>query len=441
MWWKVGTGKTRVALQTAMNVLGPQPIDDPTPRVIVVVTRRKLFRTWRMEIATLQLDVVVLENHWFEIVDATWERMQRLPTILLISAAAVTEAATWLKNWVRFTILDEGYMFKNPDSARSVAVRQITRSGDALSVGGNLITARNIMDVWGQCLSIGRAGMVGGSKSGFRARYMVSSTLRGYLEVLPKPKAKEMIFRDLGDCYDVHFPPERDRKIHERIVKVESTPEQEEMWASLKDEYWVPGEYIEVNEALDLSIKLQTIANGWVKRTDDSIVEVPSNKLATLQEMLEAVWEEEERAVIWCAFREDVHMLDRYFKFKGIKACLMMGGKPFDHERWERPETRLAIATEDTGIGFNDFANVKYAFYFSQNCRWLSLEQSMGRHNRHSTRHPDIFYTFLQVDGSIDESVHQIARSSQRIDQQAIATAKILQWLHPDATYHFGSKG
>jgi hypothetical protein len=107
----------------------------------------------------------------------------------------------------------------------------------------------------------------------------------------------------------------------------------------------------------------------------------------------------------------------------------MLGGQDFDLERWRSGSVSVCLATEASGSSVNHFDQTAYAIYFSANYKWLDMQQSRGRTDRKSSRHSDVFYKYLQVEGSMDSHVYRSALASGEREARLIMQSGLKDWL------------
>ena len=237
----------------------------------------------------------------------------------------------------------------------------------------------------------------------------------------------------------VYMPKKSDRIIKESVLKVDVTSQQEVYFKDLQDTLSLPELGIELTSAASLIIKVQQVADGWVKGHDDDmephITPVTSNKpkrcLALVEELIDA----DEKVVVWCAFRYDVAMLAAMAAERSIPHVTMVGGEPFDTNRWQKPGVKVCFATEAMGSSVNHFAQVSHAIYFSLSQKWLDMQQSMGRTDRKSSEHDTCHYHFLVVTGSMDENILRRVRHAGGAEKGMLGLAHDMrQWLNGNVT-------
>lgn len=428
IWWKPGAGKTRPAIKwfDEMRVI----YKNEFPCVCVVTLKRTAFVDFRKELAKLDYDCVILENDLDDIPQATQIAMLQKPTMLLVSAGSVAKSVPTLlvDRRVKYAIIDELYMYKNPKTIRSKAVYKLTLNKRAIGLSGSIMTKNNIEDVYGQLMAVNKHRYVAATLTEFRDKFLhmkMKETRSGakYPWRFPKQGAYRSIMSLCGECTHVYTPPKGNRKVQMQILSVPATLPQIRAFADLKK--WMEvetsdGRILEYKNKLEAAIRIQQISNGRIEHDGTLVDRVETNKLDVLADKLEEIIEAGERAIVWCAFRQDVHDVRAFLEKRKIATLQFMSGEPFSREAWENGDIKITVATEGMGVSVNHFEQVPYAFYFSQNYNWMDLQQSMARTDRFASRHSTAFYYFLQVEGSLDSYIYHNVNSARDWENRLI---------------------
>lgn len=431
IFWKVGAGKTRIALISLYYILrGFAPAPKDFKRAIAIVCRRAAFDDWRNEIATLQFnwDVQEIEN-----VDAT--KGLKSDTFILISDGKLISQITvaTLQRLVTFQqvkglIIDEGYLFANPKTLRHRAICTVSRRVPTVLLSGSIMSRRDLSQIYGQVAASGKGGLVASSLTRFRSIYQTG--IQGaFFAYYPKPGAYKALMEKVAPFTHLYFPHEKEGTIKESIIKVHPTSRQLDYFKELKETFAVEG-VVEFNSAATLVIKTQQVSNGWLKGEGEDVIEFPSNKVDRLVALVEELLAAEQRCVIWCAFRYDI---DRLFPtlsaLKNCNVATFRSGEVFDTAGWHAEKYNVCLATEASGSSVNHFAQVPYGIYFSQDWKWMSLNQSKGRHTRKSSRHQTTYFYYMHTDKSMDARVHYTVKISGASEKSFIKALDVNQWL------------
>lgn len=439
VWHRVGTGKTRIAYgwfaMVAKEVKVPRGI-------YIVVCRRQAFGDWWDEAVKMNLDCVVVEAEKY-----VGFNRRTVPRIFLVSHGmlhkTVEDLAEGWGSMVQAVCYDEGFLYKAPSSQHCQAANELSRIvGRAAIMSGSMMTARNHEDIFGQLYAINRHTLLARTLTEFRSRYMYRLKITGRQTEASRfvnaSGSARRISEKLREISSVYFPPSPRRQ--QNIVRnIDAGKKQKEYIAQLRSEYFleVDGRQLDLKSAPSLIIKCQQISDGFLtftKKNEEgkviskTIVPVPSEKLEYLVAQVCELVSSGERVVVWCAFRESVRIiLQRLQKLK-LNCYGLIGGETFDIHGW-RKNGQVAVATVDCGSSVNHFGQCSYAIYYSMSWKWLSLQQSQGRTDRHDSKHDTCWYYYLYTRGSLDEFVHSTALKSGRSEKELINLTEIRKWL------------
>jgi len=426
LFWRVGTGKTRTALHIFATL--QKEMKWSLPCVCLVVCRRQAFEDWRKEIRNIGCDWMVFEN---EINDKVLETITN-PCFLFLSEGMLAKEVATLQNdrRIKMVLLDEGFLYKNPKSAKGKAANKITKIRKTVLLSGSIMTAKDLRDVYGLATAVNKHRAVASSRTKFIEQFLHTDVSSPFPSYYPKPGSYKAVMDKLSFCTDVYFPADNERKITEEIITVQPTVQQRKAFKELKDSYGSKELNLQFDSALTLILKAQQIANGWVEDRDGQFRFFDSNKVTTCCDKIEELVNADERCVVWCAFRHDIDTLEMELDKRKVATLQMKGGEKFDSIAWEQGDIRCTIATEASGSSVNHFKDTPYALYFSTNFKWLDLQQSMGRTNRgRGSSHAECFYYFFQVEKSLDPYVLHVARTSGAKEKTVLKFGEVADWL------------
>lgn len=437
-WHKPGEGKTRIALRTfaILQVKRQWTL----PCAMVVACRRSAFYDWANEVKKCELNLFVWE--WSE--EKPFIGFGK-PTIWLVSCDMLHkqwEQIFWSQSEGRESIVkmatyDELYLYGNPHSRRTKAAAKLTRHVGRRAVGlsGTIMPAQDNTTVWGQAVAVGLEHRLARNLTEFRERYQIDPfELQGAVVDgrKNKPGSKIAILQKLKRHVDIHFP--KGRTLQQKISVVPITKQQEQLYRQLREEYYaeIQDHELDIQTALELTIKALQISDGWIKTSDGQILHIPTNKVSALtQSVSELLADADQRCVVWCAFRHDLEMLSDALPFPTLRMC---GGEEFDRDAWEGGAARVVLATEASGSSVNHFAQVAYAKYFSLSFRWRDLQQSMARTDRTDSQHTVCHYEYFQVERTLDAHAFETANISGAEEYSFIKTGKLIAWLESTKT-------
>lgn len=417
-WWKMGEGKSRIALFWFAMLQNHYRWS--LPSVCVIVARRRAFYDWKQEIAKIFPDADV----WTD--DIPVFPPSKGPCFLLLSEGVLAKMVPIYARFriIRAVIFDELWLYANPKSTKSKAAYHFGMGRKNLGLGGTIMKARDTAEVWGQARCVSKHMPLASSLTGFRSKYQITSTTSKFPSFSAKPGSYAEIMRTLEFCTDVHFPKSR-MQIREQYHKVPATPQQASYFQELRDYFSIEEHRLEFNSSLATAVKAQQVSDGFVKTGEDEYVNFPTNKFEKLKDELEVIIANGDRAVVWCAFRHTVELLQAQLPFATLQ---MVGGIDFDVAAWERGDALVCIATEASGSSVNHFRDTPYAIYYSLNYKWKDLAQSRMRHDRKDSKHTTCYYKYLGVEDSLDDHVYRVALGSGEREQRLLMQGEILRW-------------
>lgn len=460
VWWKPGEGKTRIAVAWAEEIRGKFLKEGG---IWIAVLRRKAF--WDLQ---NELEKTGVADHW-EVEEfttaSTWKSGEW--KLWMVSAGMLNKYETQLKkitkqkNVVRFTYVDELYMFGNPTSGRSKSLRKIIEDagGSKLGVSGTIMPSEDNTAIFGQAKAMGIESYVARTLTDFRTRYQICriNDLQRYKIVrrINKPGSVKAITTRLSRFVNIHFPPPS-REIKIQDIKVPLTAQQIKLIKQIKKDFWyeidtnrethmglqcsnrnqlkqcekrrdvqngtIPhplpssgtSQLYETRTALEVAVRLRQITSGWLP-TGDTYTGIQTNKLVALQESIDELVAAGEQVLVWVAFRRDIEIISSVLKVPWMQ---MVGGKAFDVATFKREQPKVVVATQGCGASVNHFKDFRYAIYYSYNYDWLSMEQSMGRIDRKDGTEGPRHYQFLTCEHpSIDSYVLENARQAGSTEQ------------------------
>jgi hypothetical protein len=401
-WWKVGEGKTRIALAWALEVCPTRP-----PRVLVVCSPGAV-RTWQDEIALTGAQI-----------DA-----QFLSYGMLSSGKNENRAIDF--DSFNALIADELWLFKNHRSKRSRLITELSARVPTIGLSGSVVTARSIEDIFGQAKAVGLSQLIARNITDFRRQFCNQVFNRwGYIEWLPKRGAVEQIQTRLAKHVHVHFPLET-REIKEIYYGASPSAEQLKIKRELVQDYFFAhrnengeddGFTVEVKSGAALLSKLQQVSDGSLLNSAGDSLRIESPKSQKLRELVSELLDAGERVLVWVAFRRSLELLHDLL---GRKTALLSSGHQFDAGAWRSGAQRVCIATVGSGASLNDFAGVRASIFYSSPFSHLQNQQARGRTLRASSDSQGRLYYHLTTDGFPDKRVLQAIAQSRDVEQSII---------------------
>jgi hydroxymethylpyrimidine pyrophosphatase-like HAD family hydrolase len=412
VWWKIGEGKTRVALAWMLD------ISDPV--IPLIVCSPQANRQWMDEIALVGLEGRIKP------VFLSCGMLSRKNAISVLNRLLE-------RSDVHCVVLDELWLYKNPRSHRSLAAQQLSRDYYIIGLSGSMITARNIEDLYGQSCAVGLGDKIATSLTNFRSQFCIEVTnYAGFIERTPKRGAVETIQERLKQHIHVYFPKEV-REIRDIPVRLDATPEQTQLRKQLIKEYYLEIRntnneqerfQLEIKNGASLLIKLQQISDGFLRDSGGNYISIKSNKLHRLIQHISELLDAGERVLVWFGFRQSIKETLKLSKFP---TTLLYSGEAFDVNKWSTGKARVCYATVGSGASLNDFSHTRYAIIYSSSYSFRAFEQAKGRTNRKSSKHSICYYYLYETLDFPDGKVYRMLEESKTIQEYVIeATRKIV---------------
>lgn len=401
IWWQIGRGKTRIALAWMFMIS-----KDPRP---LIICSPKADRQWRDEIRLMGLRKLIHPTFLSSGLISKWRKRKDFVTIDFDAINCI--------------VVDELWMFKNVNSKRSGVVTQLTWRLPSIGLSGSMMTAGNLEDLYGQAAAMNLEKKLSKNLSEFRELYMIATpNFAGFIQRYPRKGSVEAIQRKLIDNVDIYFPKET-REIRDIPISVDATTEQLAIKRQLLKSYTYEEENfaLEIKSAASLLVKLLCVSDGFIKDNKGNYAIVKSNKMDRLCELCSELLDAGERVLIWVAFKKTAELLSKVLP---CKTTLLTGDGKFDVYGWRDHKIKATIATVGSGMSLNDFANVRYAIFYSSSFNSLNVQQARGRTNRKSSLHSCAYYYFLSTAKFPDKSVYEGIENNKSLEEIVIATCK-----------------
>ena len=402
--WRMGTGKTRIALAAyALSEFND----------CLIITRRVAFGSWVEEIEKCGLDFLVYQDNY------TPKNLLRLgPTkkrVLLISAGDLKNVP---ENFPKgeMLVVDELYLFGNPQSLRSKLIRNISMfCSSRIGLTGTIMPAQDNITIFGVLRALNTHSVLARTATAFRSEYQQMFKGRFGKEFKNHPDAPAKIAEKIAHMVDYNFPEARPTRI--QILACDKTSQQAAAIEEMKEFY----EHKErtYDFAIQVVNAVNGISDGWFIESDGSVSFTPTLKIERLLALISEILAEGERVVVWCAYHNDIDRIGSELKQPWLEFTARV---PFDEAKWKSSFSSIVLATEANGASVNHFADVKYAIYYSINWKLLDLEQSMMRHERKSSKHDGANYYFLQTKGTNDARIYNMVKSSGATEKELVMT-------------------
>lgn len=295
-------------------------------------------------------------------------------------------------------VLDESVAIKNVKSQRGSNAYTFARNIPVRVVMTGTPYGNCLTDIFGQ-VRVMDIGILGPSWPSFRRYHEIrggwqGKEIIGYQhEAELRDKVNRHAFRVLlKDCTDMPEEIDVRRTCDLSPEQVRITDElRKRMLAEMETEdgsSWV----LTADQAMTQLLRFNQIASGFLEDGTRVTRFNPNPKLELLLGIICDEISEDEKAVVWCAYKADVRAISDALKKAKIDHALFYGDVDMKTRAQEEyrfknvPECRVMIATPDTGgLGLNWQAACNCIFY-SYGFRWDLLNQARARIRRLTQR-------------------------------------------------------
>ena len=432
----MGTGKTKVALDTAVHLFCRQEIDG-----VLVIAPKGCYRNWIEE----EIPKHVHPSIKYRM--AAWSAAMRkadrwkcdqvmgakddtldflcINVEAFVSDRALSEAIRFLKNHYGMIVIDESSCIKSHLAKRTKRILKLRDLAEYRRIMTGTPVTENPLAIFTQAEFLDR-GLTGfRTFTEFRSYYAIMVHIRNTKVDFWKVEGfrnteqlthniKRFSSRVLKrDCLDL---PE---KIYE-TYQVDHTVEQARIYREIQDEclsMFDNGEIVTAPNALNTLMKLHQINCGFIKDDNGEIVHLPSNRIKALMEVIEQM---DGKVIIWGHFDVDMELIataiaDQY----GPDSYGLHYGLTSDADRADTlgrfksdPECRFFIGTAASGGRGLTLIQASNMIYYSTDYSLEKRLQSEDRaHRIGQTKNLTIMD--LVVPGTIDQKILKAHRSKK----------------------------
>ena len=439
---EMGTGKTKVAIDNAAYLYQEQKID-----FAFVIAPNSVYQNWKKEIdfhCPEKTNIYI----WKVTKDKTFKLDPKKLTFILMNVEALSHASG--KKWLEYkllkhgmrsmVILDESTSIKNLKASRTKAIiklGQLARYKRILT--GSPIT-KSPLDLFSQCAFLDKKLLGYENFTVFKSKYAVMYSIErgGYNIQIPKYyinleeleyKLKAFSYRvRKKDCLDL--PEKMYVQRH-----IELPDEQRIAYEKLKATAIIllKNDEVSYNNKLTELLKLQQVANGFVKTNDGKIVDFKSN--AKLKELMCILEESEDKCIIWANYVHNIEMIKKKLgEVYGKDSVVSIYGKDSVDVRNKAVESfqsddrcRFLVGNPTVGGYGLTLTAARYVIYFSNSYNLEVRQQSEDRAHRYGQT-SQVTYIDLIASDTIDEMVlhnleNKIELSAKTLGEQ------VQKWL------------
>ena len=388
LFWEMGCGKTRTAIRLTEHHFMEGHIS-----ACMVITTKGLVRNW----SDIELPAHTSVDHFYDV----WPNrtVKQSPTGLyywfvnvdaLRTDPFVARFKVFMKLYPNFlAIIDESTIIKSPSAKRTKRAWKIGQLAKVRLIMTGLPTPKSPLDLYAQCKFLAPMALGFSDFNQFKLRHatIVMEMLgngRSFPKIvsfknLPELKAKLATFSSIvrkDECLDL--PP-----IRQRIVPVPLTHEQQIHYDQLKEEMYtvIDRQEVDAKNVISMINKCLQLCSGQIKLPDGRYVEIPTNRLEVLEELIE---ECDGQTICWTAFVHNATAIGRHF---GKDALLLPSGLSLDQrqdilQRFKQGEGRLLVANPASAGHGITLTNSSNMIHYSRSFNFEHRAQADARIHR-----------------------------------------------------------
>ncbi|OUV26609.1 MAG: hypothetical protein CBC57_01900 [Euryarchaeota archaeon TMED97] len=225
-------------------------------------------------------------------------------------------------------------------------------------------------------------------------------------------------------------------KVYQRR-EVELTPEQKKVYKQLTD-YAIAEldshEIVSVTSVLTQILRLHQVVCGFVRNDNGEEVEVKSNRLDELVDVLQEV---QGKTIIWANYQYDIkRILKKLHDIAGVDSVATYYGETPDEERQEiirrfqdpNSDLQYLISNTQTGGYGITLTEANTVIYYSNNYDLEKRLQSEDRAHRIGQTNK-VTYIDLVAKGTVDEKIVKALRNKLDLAQEVLGDEKWKDWI------------
>lgn len=446
---EMGCGKSKVLLDNIVWLYENKKID-----TAVIVAPKGVYRNWQTSEIPTHLPEGIPHEIYVWKASANKKETERLRDaikkrgVLRIFLANVEGFATaklpkYMEAFVGdstfLLAVDESTTIKNPKAKRTKSlVRLGTTAAYKRILTGSPVT-KSPLDLYAQCGFMDKKLLGHDSYYSFQGRYAITRTQRmgshSFQQVVGYRNLDEL--SDKLRTFSYRVTKEEALDLPEKIYttrQVGLTDQQLDYYASIKSAAIAileDGELVTAPAAMTQLLRLQQVLCGHVMTDDGELVEVPTKRLAALEECIE---EMDGKVIIWSRFRYDIKKIEAALKkTHGPSSTVSYFGDTTDDARQEAiksfqfGDARFFVANPQTagfGLTLTAATNV---IYYANDFNLETRVQSEDRAHRIGQHHP-VLYVDLMTKNTVDEHIVKTLQSKIELSAQTLGE-QVKKWL------------
>lgn len=383
---EMGTGKTAMACFAIREI---------KPKSILVVGLPSILFNWKNSIEALIDDVD------YQVITLAGTKQKRLKelakskqhdkNIVITNYEALnTLGDKLIECKPDLIVCDESHMIKSHKSIRSKAIK-IIRDKSYCRMNWILTgtpTPNSPLDIWSQFDFI-RRGYLGANYYAFRARYANVVQMAGFNKVVGYKNLVEL--KERVAKYTFRLTKEEFLKLPDKtfeVVTVQLSEESRKIYKGMTDNLAaeIGDQVVSARVVLTKMLRLQQITSGFIKTDEGNIIDIGSEKLECLSDLLDGL---DEKVVVWCRFDREIERIKELVESKGRHAHVLKGGvgtgdrqKMIDEFQSPLRCNDVFISNPQAGGAGITLTAAKVAIYFSRSFSFGDSAQSEDRIHR-----------------------------------------------------------
>lgn len=331
-------------------------------------------------------------------------------------------------------VIDESTRIKSTSAQRTKEVHALCRVIPYRIIASGLCMPNALEDIFGQFYAVDLGQALGTSYTRFHHEFFFPVDRMGF-SWMPKPGTRERIAELLDgqgyrvrkqDCLDL--PP----KVYE-VREVEMEEGQRRLYSTIKENLitTIEDKRVSCKIALTMLVKLAEVASGELLDDEGGHHDLPSPKLAALEEILEEIGSDQ-KAVVFTIFKRSIKRILEQKWAKARGAVALFGETSSDAGEIVKkfqtdPSCTLLVAHPASGgMGITLTAS-KFVIYLQNDWNLEFRKQSEDRCHRIGSEWADkVTVIDIVMKDSIDQTIIRVLKNKDRnqravVDWRAVA--------------------
>lgn len=449
LFMEMGTGKSKVIIDTIAYLYDSGQIDN----VLIVAPKGNYLNWINNEIPAHLPDHIQTQIAYWSASPKKKERIAldniMTPTADLrilvanveaFSSAKGTKFITSFVDYSRcFVCIDESTTIKNPGAIRTKNILKLSNKAKYRRILTGEPVTRSPLDVYTQCQFLDSALLGFSSYYSFRNRYAIMIDMhkgpRSFKKVVGFQRLNEL--SDTVKAFSYRCKKEDCLDLPDKIYEqrfIELTSEQRKLYKEISEQAFTElnGEALTITNVLTSMLRLHQITCGHFKSDDDKILEVKSNRL---DELMQVLSETDDKVIIWATYVADIQSIskliqatygeDSYVEYYG---AVSNDDRQEAVNRFQNDEAcRFFIGNPQTG-GFGlTLTAASSVVYYSNSYNLEHRIQSEDRAHRIGQSKP-VVYVDLICTNTVDEMIVKSLRDKKQVATQVMGE-QWKEWL------------